>query len=35
LIDGARYRVSLSPRGGLIAQPADAETQRLLDEGGW
>jgi hypothetical protein len=35
LIDGARYRVSLSPRGGLIAQPADADTQRLLDENGW
>lgn len=35
LIDGAHYRVSLSPRGGLIAQPADAETQRLLDQGGW
>lgn len=35
LLDGARYRVSLSPRGGLIAQPADDETQRLLDEAGW
>jgi hypothetical protein len=35
LLDGARYRVSLSPRGGLVAQPADAATQRLLDQAGW
>lgn len=35
LIDGARYRVSLSARGGLIAQPADADTQRLLEQAGW
>lgn len=35
LLDGASYRVSLSPRGGLVAQPANDKTQRLLDAAGW
>jgi hypothetical protein len=35
MLDGARYEVTLAPRGGLIARPADAATQRLLDASGW
>ncbi len=35
LVDRARYSVSLGPRGGLVARPADAETQRLLTAQGW
>ncbi|SDD43372.1 hypothetical protein [Aquimonas voraii] len=35
LIDGARYRVSLGPRGGLVARPADAQTERLLQDARW
>lgn len=35
LIDGARYSVSLGPRGGLVARPADARTQALLEAAGW
>lgn len=35
MLDGARYQVFLSPRGGLVAKPADAATERLLDEAGW
>lgn len=35
LIDGARYSVSLGPRGGLVARAADAETEALLKEAGW
>lgn len=35
LVDEARYSVSLGPRGGLVARPADAETQALLNAQGW
>ena len=35
MIDGATYQVYVSPRGGLVAKPADAATERLLDEAGW
>lgn len=35
MLDGARYQVYVSPRGGLVAKPADAATGRLLDEAGW
>lgn len=35
LLDGARYRVVLSPRGGLVAQPADDATRQLLEQAGW
>jgi len=35
MIDGARYRVTLGARGGLVARPADEETQRRLDAAGW
>lgn len=35
LVDGARYSVSLGPRGGLVARPADAETEALLRAQGW
>lgn len=35
LLDGASYHVSLSPRGGLVAQPADEATRELLREAGW
>lgn len=35
LLDGARYTVALNARGGLVAQPADAGTQRLLEQSGW
>lgn len=35
MLDGARYEVTLAPRGGLVARPADTATQRLLDEAGW
>lgn len=35
LVDQARYSVSLGPRGGLVARPADAETQALLKAQGW
>lgn len=35
MLDGARYEVTLAPRGGLIARPADAATQELLDAAGW
>ena len=35
LIDGARYTVLLNARGGLVAQPADADTTRLLEQAGW
>ena len=35
MLDGARYRVTLGTRGGLVARPADQATQRLLDEAGW
>jgi len=35
MLDGARYQVSLSPGGGLVAKPADAATEALLREAGW
>ena len=35
MIDGATYQVYVSPRGGLVGKPADAATERLLDEAGW
>lgn len=35
MLDGARYEVLFNPRGGLVARPADAQTERLLDESGW
>lgn len=35
MLDGARYQVYVSPRGGLVAKPADAATEALLDSAGW
>lgn len=35
LLDGARYEVSFNPRGGLVAHPANAETERMLEASGW
>ena len=35
LVDGGSYRVSLSPAGGLVARPADAQTAQKLKEAGW
>ncbi|MCX7032529.1 MAG: hypothetical protein NT046_00935 [Arenimonas sp.] len=35
MLDGATYQVYLSPRGGLVAKPADPATETLLDEAGW
>jgi hypothetical protein len=35
MLDGATYQVYVSPRGGLVAKPADAVTAQLLDEAGW
>ncbi|MFY2763729.1 hypothetical protein [Arenimonas sp. MALMAid1274] len=35
MLDGARYQVYVSPRGGLVARPADAATEALLDQAGW
>ena len=35
MIDGARYEVVFNPRGGLVARPADAASERLLREAGW
>jgi len=35
LIDGANYRVTLSPSGGLIARPADQATADKLRAAGW
>ena len=35
MLDGATYQVYVSPRGGLVAKPADAVTEQLLDEAGW
>lgn len=32
LVDGGSYRVSLNPLGGLVARPADAQTQQRLRE---
>ena len=35
MLDGARYRVVINARGGLVAQPADAKTEALLRDAGW
>jgi hypothetical protein len=35
MIDGATYEVSLNPRGGLVAKPADPKTELLLQQAGW
>lgn len=35
MLDGAHYRVVISTRGGLIAQSADANTEKLLRDAGW
>lgn len=35
MLDGATYQIYVSPRGGLVAKPADAVTEKLLDEAGW
>lgn len=35
LVDGANYRVTLSPVGGLVARPADAATAEKLKAAGW
>ena len=35
MLDGATYQVYVSPRGGLVAKPDDAVTEKLLDEAGW
>ena len=35
LVDGANYRVTLSPTGGLVARPADAATAQKLKAAGW
>jgi hypothetical protein len=35
MLDGARYVVTLGPRGGLVARPADEATKRLLEGAGW
>ena len=35
LADGANYRASISPMGGLIARPADAATAEKLKAMGW
>jgi hypothetical protein len=35
MLDGASYDVFLAPRGGLVAKPADDDTERKLREAGW
>ena len=35
MIDGATNEVSLNPRGGLVAKPADPKTELLLQQAGW
>lgn len=35
MLDGARYVVSITPQGGLVAKPADERTEQLLDAAGW
>lgn len=35
MLDGASYRVSINPRGGLVAKPADEKTEELLRRAGW
>lgn len=35
MVDGGRFNVSLSPLGGLVARPADAQTKDKLKAAGW
>lgn len=35
MLDGGRFDLFLNPRGGLVAKPADAQTQAKLDAAGW
>ena len=35
LVDGANYRATLSPLGGLVARPADAASAEKLKAAGW
>jgi hypothetical protein len=35
LVDGASYRVTLSPAGGLIARPADQASAEKIKAAGW
>lgn len=35
LLDGARFRVTLAPAGGLVARPADAASEQKLHAAGW
>lgn len=35
MLDGARYVVSFSGQGGLVARPADEASARLLEAAGW
>lgn len=35
MIDGARFDISLNPRGGLVVTPADPRTELLLQQAGW
>ncbi len=35
MVDRGRYSVSLGPRGGLVARPADAATEQALRDLGW
>lgn len=35
MADGARFVVYVSPGGGLVAKPADAATEAMVDAAGW
>jgi hypothetical protein len=35
LVDGGEYRVSLAPAGGLVARPANAETEQKIHDAGY
>jgi hypothetical protein len=35
MLDGATYQVYVSPRGGLVAKPADPATEALLNQSTW
>lgn len=35
MLDGATYSVTINPRGGLVAKPADEKTEGALREAGW
>ena len=35
MVDGARFSIALNPQGGLVATPADARTELLLQQAGW